>query len=269
MSTGPTRPAVETPSAKDPAPAVTRALRILGLLEEAAGQPLSLSDLARALGAAKSSTSNICAVLEDGGMIRRTEGGYRLGVRTAELGGSFTAGFNQVREFFTVVEAIPSLRREVVQVAMRDGADALYLARHEGRQHRLGTPLGSRLPLVYSATGVAMLTVLAPEELDALLAAERFVPSTERSARDAASVRAKVAEAHARGYAIDRGESFPGIVGVAAPLAPWRPSDPQLAIGVALPEDEADEEAVAALGEAVLEAVRRLTNPFERALRRS
>lgn len=256
----------DSSAARDPAPAVTRALRILQLLEEAAGQPLSLSDLARGLGAAKSSTSNICAVLEDGGMIRRTEGGYRLGLRTAELGGAFAAGFNQVREFFRVIETIPALRREVVQVAMRDHGDALHLACHEGRQHRLGTRLGSRLPLAHSATGVAMLTVLAPEKVESLLAAEPFAPSTERRARDAASLRARIAEARARGYAIDRGESFPDIVGVAAPLAPWRPADPQLAIGVALPANEVDEDALAALGAAVLEAARHLTNPFERAL---
>ena len=62
-------------TARDPAPAVTRALRVLELLEQSGGAPLTLSDLARALGAAKSSTSNICAVLEDGGMIRRVEAG--------------------------------------------------------------------------------------------------------------------------------------------------------------------------------------------------
>ena len=88
---------------RDPAPAVTRALRVLELLEQSGGAPLTLSDLSRALGAAKSSTSNVCAVLEDGGMIRRVETGYRLGRRTAELGGAFAHQFNQIREFYGVV----------------------------------------------------------------------------------------------------------------------------------------------------------------------
>lgn len=51
-----------------------------------------------------------------------------------------------------------------------------------------------------------------------------FTPTTDLSAGTPEQVRAKVAEARARGYALDRGESFRGILGVAAPLAPWRPS---------------------------------------------
>lgn len=256
------------PSGKDPAPAVTRALRILSLLEEAAGQPLSLSDIARRLGVAKSSTSNICAVLEEGRMVRRVEGGYLLGVRTAELGGAFTAGFNQIREFFSVVESIPTLRRQTVQVVMRDGVDALYLARHEGRQDRVGTPLGSRLPLVYSASGIAILSAMPDDAVDDVLASSRVAPDL-RGERGVLSVRRNVREARERGYAIDRGVSFPGVVGVAAPLEPWRPSDPALALGVALLEGEASDEAVESVGSAVREAVQRLTNPFrDRVLRR-
>lgn len=265
--------AADETASKDLAPAVTRALRILGLLQESRGVPQNLSELARALGAAKSSTSNICAVLEEGGMIRRAEGGYLLGLRTAELGGAFTAGFNQVREFYAVVESIPDLRGEVVQIAVRDGLDALYLARHEGREHRLGTPLGSRLPLIHSGTGTAILSTLGDDEVERVLARADFSPTTEHSAPDAETVRRKLAETRARGYALDRGESFGGILGVAAPLTPWRPTDPLMAIGVALPVDGAHgadalaPEVIERVGAAVLEATARLTNPFQRAVR--
>ena len=60
---------VDAARERDPAPAVTRALRILGLLAESAGVPQSLSDIARALGIAKSSTANLCQVLEDGAIV--------------------------------------------------------------------------------------------------------------------------------------------------------------------------------------------------------
>src|SRR5699024_11637500 len=59
-------------SGRDPAPAVTRSLRILTLLAEASGRPLTLSDIARALGLAKSSAANLCLALEQGEMIQRT-----------------------------------------------------------------------------------------------------------------------------------------------------------------------------------------------------
>lgn len=247
---------------RDPAPAVTRALRVLTYLEESAGRPRTLTDIARALDIAKSSALNICTVLEDGGMIRRTDLSYSLGMRTAELGGAFARQFNQVREFFGVAESIPELAGEVVQVAMLDTPDALYIARHEGRQHRLGTPLGSRLPLVHTATGTAMLAAMPDARIEEILREAHYPATTPSSSRTPAQVRAKISAAREAGYAVDRGEGFAGIWGVAAVLEPWQPSDPMLALGVAIPAAEGTDETLARLGPAVLEATRRLTNPL-------
>src|SRR6218665_2863971 len=167
---------------RDPAPAVTRSIRLLGLLADAGG-PRTLTELAGDLGLAKSSTANLCLALEAAGMVERTAQGYRLGLRTAELGGAYAAQFNQVREFYTVCDSSDVLRTELVQVAMLDGADALYLARHEGSHSlRIGTPLGSRLPAPLSATGRALLARMTDDEVIALLGADAVFPSiTERS----------------------------------------------------------------------------------------
>ncbi|MFC7464380.1 IclR family transcriptional regulator [Brachybacterium sp. GCM10030252] len=250
------------PEPKDPAPAVSRALRLLEVLSEAQGEPMSLAALSRAVGIAKSSASNICAVLEDGRMIHRADGGYRLGMRTAELGGAFAAQFNQVREFFGVVESMPELAHEVVQIAVLDGTDALYLARHEGRRERLGTPIGSRLPLVYTAAGNALLMALADDEVEDILRAEHFAPKTPRSVRAPQEAWEKIRAARERGFAVDRGESLDAVYGVAAPLPAWRPGDPQMALGVALPREETDYTTVERVGAAVVDAARQLTNPL-------
>ena len=249
---------------RDPSPAVGRAMRILEALEASGGAPQSLSDIARTVGIAKSSASNICAALERERMIHRAGSGYRLGMRTAELGGAFAAQFNQVREFFEVVEEHPVLARHVVQIATLDASDALYLARHEGRRHRLGTPLGSRLPLIYCAVGSAMLMPMPDPEIAPLVEEQVKAPRTARSARSPEVVWDRLRAARRAGSAVDPGESFEGIHGIAAPLPPWQPGDPHMAIGVALPADEADEATVAALGDAVIDAAQRLTNPLAR-----
>ena len=259
-----------TDSSRDPAPAVTRALRVLALLADADGAPLSLSDLARALGAAKSSTSNICAVLEEGGMIRRVEAGYRLGRRTAELGGAFAHEFNQIREFYGLVEADPVLRGEVVQVAMLDGINSLYLARHEGRAHRLGTPLGSRLAAVTTGAGLAMLSRLPDAQVEEAIAASieaAALAGKDPSAGEfpsAATIRRQIMETRERGWSIDPGHGLSGIWGVAVPLDPWRPTDPPLALGVALPAAEADEATLESIGRATVRVAAQLNNPFSR-----
>lgn len=249
---------------RDPSPAVGRAMRILEALEASGGAPQSLSDIARTVGIAKSSASNICAALERERMIHRAGSGYRLGLRTAELGGAFAAQFNQVREFFEVVESDPVLSRQVVQIATLDSPNALYLARHEGRRHRLGTPLGSRLPLIYCAVGNAMLMPMPDEEIEPLVQEQVKSPRTERSTRSPEVFWRHLRAAREQGFAEDPGESFEGIHGIAAPLPPWQPGDPHMAIGVALPADEADPETVAALGRAVVDVADRLTNPLAR-----
>ncbi|GAA2171782.1 IclR family transcriptional regulator [Agrococcus versicolor] len=256
--------AVEAADQRDPAPAVTRGIRILGILASAEG-PMTLTEVAKALGIAKSSASNLCLALEAGGMVERVPLGFRLGRRSAELGAAYAFQFNQVRELFAVCEASPVLRREVVQIAMLADADALYLARHEGRAHgRIGTPLGSRLHAALSAAGNALLSGLDDDEVRALLAAHPAPRLTSRSTGDVDAVVARLAETRARGYALDEGRSFEGIVGVAVPLPAWAPSDPALAIGVALPADVATREHVSAVGAALRAAAIALTNPLGR-----
>jgi len=255
--------------ARDPAPAVTRGIRLLELLAEAR-RPLTLTEIAGGLGLAKSSTANLCLALEAARMIERVAQGYRLGLRTAELGGAFAAQFNQVREFYGVCDASPVLASELVQVAILDGADALYIARHEGsRAVRIGTPLGSRLPAALSATGRAMLSTLSDAEVTDLVGPDATFPSvTDPSARDLRGLLRRLADVRGRGWALDAEESLPGIVGVAVPLEGWAPGDPQLAIGVGLPAAEADEPRIDAVAAALSDAARQLTNPFSAAVHR-
>ncbi|MGI6879897.1 IclR family transcriptional regulator [Microbacterium sp. gxy059] len=253
---------------RDPAPAVTRAVRLLGLLADAEG-PRTLTELAADLDVAKSSTANLCLALEAAGMVARTPLGYRLGVRTAELGGAFAAQFNQVREFYDVCDASPVLRGELVQIAVLDGADALYLARHEGASPvRLGTPLGSRLPAALSAAGRALLMAMPDEEVVALLGEDAEFPAlTENSARRLPELLERLATARSRGWALDEEGSLRGVVGVAVPLPGWAPYDPPLALGAAIPAGEAGYARIERVGQALVEAAGALTNPFEAATR--
>lgn len=259
----------DTREGRDPAPAVTRSLRLLGLLAEAGG-PRTLTELAGDLGLAKSSTANICLALEAGGMVQRTGQGYRLGLRAAELGGAFAAQFNQIREFYSVCEASPVLSSELVQVALLDGSDALYLARYEGsRSVRLGTPLGSRLPAALSAAGRALLSTMSDDEVVSIVGADAEFPRlTERSMTTTRELLEVLATARRRGWSLDAEESFRGVVGVAVPLDGWAPSDPPLALGVAIRAAEADYERIERVGEALRTAAGALTNPFSAAARR-
>ncbi|MCC2030716.1 IclR family transcriptional regulator [Microbacterium allomyrinae] len=253
---------------RDPAPAVTRSIRLLDLLAQRG--TMTLTELAGGLSLAKSSTANLCLALEAADMVERVAQGYRLGRRTAELGGAYAAQFQQVREFYAVCDASPVLRHELVQVAMLDGADALYLARHEGNARvRLGTPLGSRLPAALSATGRALLMAYDDARVGELLADRVPFPKlTDNSPTDLSSLLERLADARERGWALDSEESYPGIVGVAVPLEPWAPGDPQLALGVGMAAAGTETARIERVATALKEAAAQLTNPFSDAAKR-
>ncbi len=227
---------------------------------------MPLGDLARGIGAARSSTFNLCQVLEDGGMIARTAVGYLLGRRTVELGGAFVAGFNQIREFYAYCASSPLLGHEVVQIAMLDGTDVLYLARHEGRAPmRLSASIGSRFPAAPTAVGNALLTTLTDHEISARFTGPQHFPRrTEQSVQNLDGLLRKIRRARERGYAIDDNEVHPGIYGVATVMAPWASGDQVLAMGASLMSLQATEEFVASIVGELRAATEQLSNPLVR-----
>src|SRR3954454_11327551 len=201
---------------RDPAPAVTRALAILDFVAAAGGRPMSLSELARALGAAKSSTLNVCTALENGRLVQRRDGGYVLGRRTVELGGAYLSTFDQVREFYRLCAESPVLSHELVQIAILDGTEVLYLARHEGRAPlRLSAGIGDRFPAALTAVGNALLALLPPDEVAARFShPEAFPHRTDRSITSLGELQDRLAIARERGVAIDEGGVHPAVVGI-------------------------------------------------------
>ncbi|QHC74814.1 IclR family transcriptional regulator [Rathayibacter sp. VKM Ac-2805] len=235
------------------APAVSRAMRILDLLADAGG-PRTLTDIARELGIAKSSTSNLCVALEEGRLIRRVGSGFLLGRRTVELGSHYLAGFDPVREFYRLCEESPVLSRQLVQIALLDGTRVLYLAVHEGRERfALSASVGDRYPASATAVGTALLAELDDSEIAERFADDRdIVVFTDRSTSSTRELLRKVAAARVRGYAIDDGELHPSVLGVAVAVPAATRSDLSVAVGVSLVRPVADdqEEVVAALREA-------------------
>ena len=255
--------AADTPD-RDPAPAVTRALAILDILAGAGGRPMSLSDLARALGAAKSSTLNVCSTLEAGRLVQRRDGGYVLGRRTVELGGAYLSTFDQVREFYRLCAESPVLSHELVQIAILEGTDVLYLARHEGRAPlRLSAGIGDRFPAALTAVGNALLAELDPAEVIARFShADAFPMRTEKSTASLAQLQVKLERARRLGIAIDQGEVHPAGVGIAAAVPARQPSETSFAVGVSLVGVEVDEQLIDTMGAAVKSVAGELSRPL-------
>ncbi len=236
------------------APAVLKAIRILDLLAASPGRPKPLSDIARELQIAKSSTSNLCGSLEEGGLIRRTENGFLLGRRTVELGSAYLAGFDQIREFYRICEESEILHRQLVQIAMLDGVRALYLAVYEGRERfPLSASVGDRYPASATAVGTALLAELPRERIEELYREpSHLVSLTNRSTSDLLSLHAKLDRTREQGYALDDGEVHASVLALAILIPSTRLGEPSFAVGVSLvhPSDTTEER------QHVLEALR-------------
>jgi DNA-binding IclR family transcriptional regulator len=228
------------------APAVTRAGAILDLLAENAREAAGPSELARRLGLPKSSIANICNALADIGLVRRIGTGFALGRKLAELGGAYLASVDQVQEFYEASRLLPTGSEETVQLAILDGLEMTYLARHDGRQPvRLTSQIGRRLPATVTATGKAALASLDEDELERRLATIVALPVlTANSLGTFDALRADLATVRRRGYAIDDEETVEGVVCFGVMIPGRRPGDGPYAASITLLKVRATEERV-------------------------
>lgn len=228
------------------APAVTRAAAILDVLAGDGSVAFGPSELARRLGLPKSSIANICAALADVGLVRRVGTGFALGRKLAELGGAYLAAVDLVQEFYDACRILPTGSDETVQLAVLDGLDMTYLARHDGRQPvRLTSQIGRRLPASCTATGKAALASLEAEELDRKLAGVTILPVlSPNSHRTVDALRADLDGVRARGYALDDEETVEGVVCYGIAIPGRLPGDAPHAASITLLKARATDERI-------------------------
>ena len=212
-------PAIDETAAESEslAPAVTRAGAILDLLAENAGKAAGPSELARRLGLPKSSIANICNALADMGLVRRVGTGFALGRKLAELGGAYLASVDLVQEFYEAAQLLPVGSEETIQLAVLDGLEMTYLARHDGRQPvRLTSQIGRRLPATVTANSIGTIEAL----------------------------RADLVAVRERGYAMDDEETVEGVVCFGVMIPGRRPGEGPYAASITLLKARATEERI-------------------------
>jgi len=237
---------LESAEVESLAPAVTRAGAILDLLAENAGEAAGPSELARRLGLPKSSIANICNAMAEIGLVRRIGTGFALGRKLAELGGAYLASVDLVQEFYDACRTLPTGSVETVQLAILDGLEMTYLARHDGRQPvRLTSQIGRRLPATVTATGKAALASLDQDDLDRRLAGVWELPVlTPKSIGSVAALRAELTAVRGRGYAMDDEETVEGVVCFGVMIPGRRPGEGPYAASITLLKARATDERV-------------------------
>jgi DNA-binding IclR family transcriptional regulator len=210
--------------------------------------------------------ANICAALLQAGLIRRVGQGFGLGRRLAELGGAYLSTVDQVQVFHELTDQLAVVSAEIAHLAVLDGLDITYIARHEGRQSlRIASEIGRRLPASCTALGKAALATLAPDELEARLGSLRVLPTlTPRSHREVSALLEDLVRVRQRGYAVDDEETSEGILclGVAVPRG--GPGDAQYAVSATLLKARVDDALTSSIVADLHRLARFLANPMGR-----
>ena len=245
------------------APAVTRAAAILDLLAENGSVAAGPSELARRLGLPKSSIANICGALADAGPARRVGTGFTLGRKLAELGGAYLTSVDLVQEFYEACAELPTGSEETVQLAVLDGTEMTYLARHDGKQPvRITSQIGRRLPASVTATGKAALASIDEAEVRRRFQGQELPTLTARSLATVDALVAELAAVRERGYAMDDEETVEGVVCFGVAIPGRRPGEGPYAASITLLKVRATDERVPALLDDLRLLAGRMSDPL-------
>jgi DNA-binding IclR family transcriptional regulator len=191
------------------------ALDILDAL--AAAPELSLSELARRVGIAKSTAHRTCAVLTERGLVDRTAArSYRLGLRFIEYGKLATERTAVGGQALPMLVDLRNTLEETVQIGVPAGADVVYVERVEGQRALRYSTNSRRSPLHRSSSG-KVLAAYNPELAEARLQAG-LPRSTGYTIVVPELFRAELERVRDRGYAMSVDETELGMSSIAVPV---------------------------------------------------
>lgn len=163
----------------------------------------TLSELSRRTGLPLTTTHRLVGELERwGGLERGADGRYRIGLRLVELAALCPRGTGLRDVALPFMEDLYEATHQNVQLAVRDGADGVYVERIAGRHAvPVRTRIGAHWPL--HATGVGLvLLAFAPAQVQEQVLAAPLARFTRHTITDSAVLRRVLAEVRKTGIAV-------------------------------------------------------------------
>jgi DNA-binding IclR family transcriptional regulator len=243
------------------APAAGHALAVLRLLARHT-EPVPASAIARDLDLPRSSVYHLLSVLRDHGFVTHLaeEQRYGLGVTAFELGSAYTRQAPLQRLARQLLVRLVDVTRYSAHLAMLHGRDVLYVIeeRAPGRPP-LVTDVGVRLPSQLTASGLAMLASLPPQQVRALFPSrDAFVQRHGVGPTSLVGLRTVLSRVRRDGFALEDGTVTPHFASVAAPVLDHG-GRPVAGIAVTYPVSEVTPEQREAIVEQVMATATDLT----------
>jgi DNA-binding IclR family transcriptional regulator len=217
---------------------------------------LSLGECADRSGLTKSSAHRLLASLEEIGLVERLENAsWRIGGFVVQLAAIRLSQANLRREVIDQLRALGQRFQAATAFSVPNGPDMIYIERTDGPlPFAPSANLGSTAPMWAGAAGRAVLSAMDAETRASHLSSPAWdeLPGDVRE-----SVQRDIEEAALRGYAIDRGQFFEGVAGVAAPLG--RRYEPVAALSLILSPDRLTPSLITEMGDALLDLAKRVS----------
>jgi DNA-binding IclR family transcriptional regulator len=200
--------------------AVKRALDVLSCFTLEAPE-LSLLDISAQTELPKATVHRLLATLvQEEFIVQDPETSiYKLGPMILVLGVIARSQINYLKKAEQVFRGLVSDVDETIAVASLDGDHHVCtLVVEPDRSVRVTTSVGVRRPCYFGAAGLVLLAYQPDTVLDKILPSDKLEAFTVWSTTDPVDYRRRLATIREHGYAIEKGEAFPDVTAMAAPI---------------------------------------------------
>jgi len=144
---------------------------------------------------------------------------YRLGYKLMVMGAIARSQINYLNKAEPIFrELVPDID-ETIAVASLDGDQHVCtLVVEPERPVRVTTTVGVRRPCYFGAAGLVLLAYQPNSVLDEILPSDKLEAFTVWSVTDPAEYRRRLCGVREHGYGIEKGEAFPDVTALAAPI---------------------------------------------------
>lgn len=235
---------------------LNKALQIFDLFQNETPS-FSQGEIAKTTGMPKSTVNRLVKFLTDKKYLSLLEGRnrYSLGPAVIDLGVRASSLFDMRGACRPVLQRLSKKTGETVLLtSILSSGDAVRCVDQiestiEGL--RVFEQIGSIFPLHAGASPKAVLAVLEEDEQEKYLTG-RLASITENTIIDINKLRNELRETRQKGFCISNGETYDGVVGIAAAFL-WSSGSPAGSLAVALPSQRASSQNVEFIGNLIIE----------------
>ena len=196
-----------------------KGLRVLQIFSEAS-RPLTLSEIAEAMGTNNTTATRLCYTLSQLGFIHRDgQKRYQLTPKILTLGYSVISGLDWQHIARHYLEKLFEEVHETVSLSMLDGQEILYVIRIRKRRYLpFDIRIGTKLPVYCTSMGKVLMAMGSQEKTKSILNTLQFRAFTPKTITNLDSFMKELNEVKSQGYAINDEELSVANRSIAAPI---------------------------------------------------